>query len=547
MIAVKRTAALILALSLAADAGAEPLFWRTGSLGWAFDDITLQAPGGTRRRSQWSQAYDVSVEGPLVNRLAGDLRTNASYKDGFNINQAVNTESPGQKTLNWAARGDLFPFRFRRYARFAPNYSWSQTEQAAAANAPPRVIRLDGYGFSGGLSLPRLPSFNVSRQRTTRTDPLSSGQVRERAENSRESVSWSGGPLRLSADRDLNAVLDMTGLQPRRETETRRGDMELRTGKSKALGLQFFSLRSNALAQKVQGETVQEDVTANLAVRSLPLRRLGWAHEASYSNDFARSNLADSQSDSSALGLLSNRDAGWGSVTNSLSGGLVHEGGVGRSVGEALAFSEVLRGGRLSFQQSVNGGWAEGAGRATTISNGGALRSTLSPRPSRSVSLEYETSGSERLGGGGASRMHRGSLFGNTIVLGNMRGATRYEHQRQSILDQGVVTVSDAVTVNVDGPLRPGLEASLLASYSRSRTNKSDPVESPSGTLGFVWSPTQSLSFNARVSSAGESANVYAGGAWSVGRTVLSVYLERREISTPQSFSHFNMSLKRTF
>ncbi|MBI2362928.1 MAG: hypothetical protein HYV15_06045 [Elusimicrobia bacterium] len=544
---MKRTAALLLASLLASEAGAAPLFWRAGSLGWAFDDITLQAPGGTRRRSQWSQAYDISVEGPLVNRLAGDLRTNASYKDGFNINQAVNTESPGQKTLNWSGRADLFPFGFRRYARFAPNYSWSQTEQAAAASAPSRVIRLDGYGFSGGMSLPRLPAFNVSRQRTTRTDPLSSGQVRERAENSRESVSWSAGPLRLSADRDLNAILDLMGGQPRRETETRRADMELRTGQKKGLGLQFFSLRSNALAQKVQGDTVQEDVTASLSARSLPLRRLGWAHEASYSNDFARNNLTGSNGDSSALGLLSNHDARWGSVTNSLSGGLVHAGGVGRSVGEAIGLSEVLRGGRLSFQQSLNGAWAEGAEKATTLSSGGSLRSTVSPRPGRSASLEYENAGSERVGGGASARTHRASVFGNALLRGNLRGSMRYEHLRQSVLDQGLLTVSDALTASLDGALRPGLEASALASFMRSRTNKSAPVESPSGTLGFIWSPSQALSFNARVSSAGESANVYAGASWAVGRTALTVYLERREISTPQSFSHLNITLKRTF
>lgn len=544
---MKRILAFLTALTLAVDAGAEPLFWRTGSLGWAFDDITLQTPRGARRRSQWSQAYDISVRGPLVNRLIGDLQSSGAYKDGFNVNQAVNTESPGQKTLNWSARGDLFPFGFRRYARFAPNYSWSQTEQAAAANAPSRVIRLDGYGFSGGLSLPRLPAFNISRQRTTRTDPLSSGQVRERADNSRESVSWAGGPLRLSADRDLSDITDLTGSQPHKETETRRADMELRTGQKKGLGLQFFSLRSSAFAQKVQGTAFQEDVTANLSVRSMSLKRLGWVHEASYGNDYVRNNLTESQADSSVFGLLSNKNARWGTVTNSLSGGMAHLGGVSRSAGESLSFSEVLRGGRVSLLQSVNGGWSESGGRETTISNGASLRSTLSPRPGRSLSLEYETSGSERLGGGGGSRNHKASFFGNARLRGNMQGALRYEHLRQSVLDQGLLTVSDAVTANLDGVLAPGLDGSALASYTRSRTNKSAPVESPSGALGFIWSPTAALSFNARASSAGESANVFAGASWSAGRTVLNVYLERREISTPQSFSHLNITLKRTF
>ncbi|TBR26138.1 hypothetical protein EPO15_00870 [bacterium] len=544
---MRRTIASLLAFALAADAAAEPLFWRSGSLAWSFDDIALQTPTGTRRRSQWSQAYDVSAQGPLVHPLAGELRTNAAFKDGFNVSQAVNTESPAQKSLSWSARGDLFPFALRRYAHFAPNYSWSQTEQAAAADAPSRVSRSGGYGFSGGMSPPGLPSVNFVRQFATRDDPLSSGAVRERAENARESAAWVRGPLRVSLDRDRNEVTDLTGVQGPRRNETRRGDLEVRTGTKKALGLQFFSLRSSAFAQKVQGVTFQEDVTANLAVRSLPLKFRGWANELAYSNDFARNNLSEDQSDSSQLGLLSNSERRWGGLTNSLSAGQSHAGGRSRSLSEAFSVREEFPKRRLSFQQSVNGGWAEGAGGETTRSDGAALRGVLTPRTGRTLTAELETAGSEALGGGGAQRTHRGTLAANGANRRGFQSSARYEHARQSVPGAGLLTVSDALTAALDGPLRPSLAASVQASYSRSRTNLAGPFEVASGSLGLEWEASRAVRASARVSSAGESANVYLGASWTAGRTVLRVYFERREISTPRSFSHLSVSLVRTF
>ncbi|TPW20608.1 MAG: hypothetical protein FD126_1514, partial [Elusimicrobia bacterium] len=367
---MSRAIASLLALLLAADAAAEPLFRRRGSLGWSFDEIGLETPQGKRSRSQWSQAYELSVEGPLVHRLAGDLTTNALFKDGFNVNQAVNTESPAQKAASWSAHGDLFPFGLRRWARFAPNYSWNETRQAAASDAPTRVIRQDSWGFSGGLSLPRLPALNVARHRSLRNDPLAGGAVRELAENSRESVSWAGGPLRLSADRDLNSVTDLAAGRPALETETRRADLDLRTGRSKALGLQFFALRSSLFAQKVQGLAVQEDLTANLALRSLPLKGAGWAHELTYGNDFARANLTGAHADSSSAGVLSNREAGWGWLTSALTGAHSHAGGRARSLGESLSVGERLWRRRLTLQQSLSGGWSEGGAGTTSRSDG---------------------------------------------------------------------------------------------------------------------------------------------------------------------------------
>lgn len=542
-----RTTAPLLALLLAADAGAEPLFWRTGSLNWGFDDISLQTPQGPRRRSQWSQAYDIATQGPLVHPLAGELRTSGAYKDGFNLSQAVNTESPGQKTLSWSARGDLFPLAVRRTARFAPNYSWSQTEQAAAADAPSRVIRLDGYGFSGGVSPPGLPSLNVVRQLSNRTDPLATGAVRERALNSRESASWSRGPLRLTLDRDRNEITDLTGVQALRHNENRRGDMEVRLGQKKGAGLQFLSLRSSAFAQKVQGATFQEDVTANFAARSLPLKRLGWAHELALNNDFSRNNLSGDQADASVVGLLSNSDRRWGGLTNSMSAGHSHLGARSRSLSEGLSVREELAGRRLAFEQSVNGGWSEAGSGDTTRSDGATARAVLAPQPGRSLTAELSTAGSERLGGGGASRTHRGSLAAVAAFRRGLQSNARYEHTRQSVVDQGLVTVADSLTASLDGTLRPSLAASLLLSYVRSRTNLGPPVESPSGSLALEWQPARGFSASARVSSAGDSANVYLGAGWSAGRTSLRVYLERREISTPRSFSHLNVSLTRTF
>lgn len=544
---MKRATAPLLAFLLAADAGAEPLFWRTGSLNWNFDDITLQTPAGTRRRSQWSQAYDIATQGPLVHPLAGELRTSGAYKDGFSLSQAVNTESPGQKTLSWSARGDLFPLAVRRYARFAPNYAWSQTEQAAAANAPSRVIRTGGYGFAGGVSPASLPSLNVVRQYSTRTDPLAAGAVRERALNARESASWVRGPLRVTLDRDRNEITDLTGASALRHSENRRGDMELRVGKKKGAGLQFLSLRSSAFAQKVQGVTFQEDVTANLAARSLPLKRLGWSHELALNNDFSRNNLTGDQADASVVGLLSNSDRGWGGLTNSVTAGHSHLGARSRSLGESLSVREESPKRRLTFQQSVNGAWSESGSGDTTRSDGASARAVLAPRPGRSLSAEFETAGSERLGGGGASRTHRGSLAANAAFLRGLQASARYDHTRQSVVDQGLVTVADSLSASLEGPLRPSLAASLLLSYARSRTNLSPPVESPSGSLGLEWQPARGFSANARVSSAGDSANLYLGAGWSAGRTSLRVYLERREISTPRSYSHLNVSLTRSF
>lgn len=544
---MNRAIASLLALLLAADAAAEPLFKRRGSLGWSFDEIALETPQGGRRRSQWSQAYELSVEGPLGHRLAGDLATTAAFKDGFNVSQAVNTESPAQKASAWSARGDLFPFRLRRWARFAPNYAWSQNEQAAVGSAPGRVIRQDSYGFAGGLSLPRLPALSVARQRSLRNDPVSGGAVRELAENSRESASWAAGPLRLSADRDLNSVTDLAAGRPALETETRRADLDLRTGRSKPLGLQFFALRSSLFAQRAQGLAVQEDLTANLALRSLPLKAAGWAHELTYGNDFARANLTGALADASSAGVLSNREARWGWLTSALTAGHSHAGGRTRSVGESLSVGERLWRKRLTLQQSVSGGWSDGASGAATRSDGAALRAALSLDGGRNFAAEYDTAGTEVLGGGGATRTHRGALSGTARLRRNLSANARAERSRASVLGEGLVTLADSVSGSLEGDLRRGLSASALVLYSRSRSNRGAAADSRSGSLGLAWVPFPALSLSARASSAGGAANVYLGVAWTAGRTSLRAYLERREISTPRGFSHLSVGLTRTF
>lgn len=520
----------------------------SGALRWRFDDITVRDPSGARRRSSWFQGYNLDLNGTLLHPAVGSFRAGGGFSQGADINQAVNINSPEQRIIDHKASAQLFSSHIRQYLRFDPNYSLQRMKIFGSHTLPEHTITNTGWGFSSGLSIPKLPAVSVSRQYNAVEDPDGPTPMDQRLNLEREDFSYQLGGVRLGFDHEKRSTEDRrTGL-PVRVEDNQRGSIEYNKYDVKKLGLQSLSLRSDYLRFMTGGATTQKSVTGLVSLRSLDLRAGDWTHNLNYWNDSQRDLLAKSAVVAHNLQFNSNRPVKRGSFTNNLSGNQANgRGGTSRGFSAAPGLSLNFIDGRLGTVTNALAGWNRNASGSSYLNDSLEARLTLNPRPTTNLFIEGRTNGTQplRKGDEGGLRTNRYGLGGGRR-FGYGETNIRYDRTEQRQFTQGTKSTNDQVNLLASASPLERLNTTAGFSFSATKTNPGAEYTSRNFRVGLDYYLLWGLQLSADTSYADQSQHISNFAAvYSLGKTQLNLKFQHQQMPAPSSFSYLSISLTR--
>lgn len=521
---------------------------RSGSLRWRFDDITVRDPSGARRRSAWFQGYNLDLSGRLLHPAIGNFRTGGAFTQGSDINQAVNTDSPEQRTLDYKASAELLSPFIRRYIRFDPNYSLSQLRIGSSGGQPDHTIVNSGWGFSSGLSVPKLPAISVARQHNTVKDGDGPTPTDQRLNLEREDLSYQLGRVRFEYSHEKRRTGDRINRNPVPEDDTQRGSIEYNRSDIKKLGLQSLSMRTDYLHLATGGVPSVKSINNMLSLRSRDLRTGTWTNTLSYWNDAQRDQLAKTTVVSHNAQINSARPVKRGTLTNNIAGNATSgRGGETRSIATSPGASLSFRDGRVATTVNTSVGGTRGADGAQFLNDSLEGRLSLNPLPIMGFFAEGRTSGNTPLsrdGVGGIRSNHYGA--GGNRRFGANELSLRWDRADQRDLAQGMRTVSDQV--NLLGSANPleRLTATGGFSYNTTKTNPGARYDYRNYRLGmdyyFPWG--LQLTADASIASRDQYTTNF-NASYVLGKTTLTFKFQQQEMSTRSSYSYMSVGLTR--
>ncbi|MBI2787384.1 MAG: hypothetical protein HYX59_01765 [Elusimicrobia bacterium] len=521
---------------------------RSGSMRWRFDDITVRDPSGTRRRSAWFQGYNLDLAGRLFHPAVGNFRTGGAYAQGADLNQAVNIDSSDRRTIDYKASAELLSPFIRRYIRFDPNYSLSQLRIGPYGGRPDHTIITSGWGFSSGLSIPKLPAISVARQYNTVKDADGPNPTSQNLNLKREDLSYQLGRVRFEYSHERRRTEDRLNLASVPEEDTQRGSVEYNQYDFKKLGLQSVSVRTDYLRLAAGGTSSVKSISNTLSLRSQDLRAGAWTHTLSYWNNAQRDQLAKTSLVSHNAQLNSARPLTRGNLTNNLTGNATNgRGGGSRSVATSPGVTLSFRDGRVATTANASVGGTRGGDGAKFLNDALEGRLSLNPLPVLGFFAEGRTSGNTPFNrdGVGGTRTNRYGAGGNRR-FGASELSLRYDRAAQRDLAQGTRTVNDQVNLLGSGNPLERLSATGGFSYNTTKTYPGARYDSRNYRLGLDYYFRWGLQLSADTSFAARdqyTANFNA--TYALGKTSLTFKFQQQELPSRSSYSYMSIGLTR--
>lgn len=527
--------------------GAWAQYTRTGLLKWVYDDITVRSYEGRRRASGWSQSYDYSMEGPLASGLIGEGGASVNFSRGKSLAQTVASADADQKMLGYSFHGSLLPPGLRRYVTLAPSLSRARASQAWGEPRTSRDLADENRALTLGLSLPKLPSVSISRSRISRRDLSSLPSVEQDTEVRNEQAAYAKGPLRLQYRKDGSRVADRLFPSSSLKTEQTSGEAELNFTELKGR-LQRAFLRASYQGQSSDAggiATRQDFSAASVYLATRQAKRGRWNVHLGYGSDFSRSNTeAGKRLRNNAL-LVSNAPLRGGQLSNQLGYSRSDGRAQQQSVSESAA-AEWRRSPRAGFRVNADGGWAWDRHAGAALSDSLRQRTTLTPRPSYDLYLEFGTLGASPLAGRpGGSRQHGlgAGLALRPAPLAELSG--NYAASRSRSFADGSARVNHSVSAQAQASPLDRLKTT--ATYSLTWNGGSQGPAGRSSVLNAAvdYAPCESARLGGELVYGRHALNAVLSGSYTIGRTRLMLRFERQELYTINSYSHLSLSLSR--
>lgn len=521
---------------------------KSGSLRWRFDDITVKDPLGTRRRSAWFQGYNLDLNGMLFHPAVGSFRTGGAYTQGSDINQAVNASAPDQRTLDYKASAELLSPFIRRYIRFDPNYSLSQLRVGPSESQPDHTIVNSGWGFSSGLSIPKLPAISVARQYNSVKDGDGPNPIDQRLNLEREDLSYQLGRARFAYSHDKRRTEDRLNRATVPEDDTQRGSFEYIDYNFKKLPLQSVSMRTDYLRLRTGGTPTAKSINNTLSLHSRDLRAGPWTHTLSYWNDAQRDQLAKTTVISHNAQLNSARPLTRGNLTNNIAGNATSgRNGTSRSAATSPGVTLNFREGRVTTTLNSSIGGIRNGDGSRFLNDSLEGRLGLNPLPVLGFFGEARTIGNtpfNRDGAGGSRSNHYGAGGNRSFNAGEF--SLRWDRTDQRDLASGARTINDQV--NMTGSANPleRLTATGGFSYNTTKTSPGTRYDDRNYRVGLDYYFPWGLQLSADSSFANRdqyTANFNA--SYSLGKTSITFKYQQQAMSTRSSFSYMSVGLTR--
>ncbi|MBI2386917.1 MAG: hypothetical protein HYV14_13070 [Elusimicrobia bacterium] len=534
---------MVLLLNLAG--GPARALTRSGSMSWNFNDITTRDPSGRGRFSSWGQAYGLNLSGNLLHPYLGTFAAGGEYSEGSNINSTVNTGATGQRVIGGNASLDLFHHDVRRYVRFAPNYSVQSTKYLGS---PESRYTNNFWGYSTGLSLPRLPAINANRQYNRIKNAFGDVSTDQRQTLMSEDLSYQLRGLRLRLNQERQRTEDPGAVLPSPLATTQRGSLDYGLSNLKRLRLQYLTLHTEYLRFATDGATKSKSLSNFVSLRTNDVRAGAWKHSLNYTNDSRRDLLRRTHDMSHSMLITSSRPVRRGNFVNSTAAGASGRGLATRRASVSPYLSLAFREGKLLTAFNGFAGWSRSASGAASLGDSLGTRLDLRPRKTLNFFADLNTNESIPLTAD-APAGHRSSRagLGGTRRYGGGETTLRYDHARDRSYATGGGSDSDQVNLNASATPAPRLNTSLGASFSETRTTEGTVYDSKHLTGALTYATLWGLSLNADASFAAiEQYTTTAGLTYAMGKTSLALKYTYTATPLPSSFSHISVTLSRT-
>lgn len=521
---------------------------RSGLMRFRYDNIAVRNPSEKRTSSSLYHGYNLNLGGLLLHPAVGTFESGAEYSDGANVDTAVNADSPRQRLFAYNGSAQLLHSSIRRFFTFDPNVSFRSTKFSGSGGVPEHTVSDDGWGFTSGLTLWKLPSLSLSRQYNTVRDLSGPVPTDQRLHLRTETLSHKIGRVRLRYTQDERKTEDR--LSPSRAPllGTRRGSLDYSRNEIKPLGLQSFSINSNYSRLSNDGVATQKSVSNRIGLRSLDMLSKHWRHVLSYSNDVQRDLLFSQTVVYHDLRMASNRKLARGTASNILSGNITSTSfGASRSVGASPGVQTRFAEGRVGTSANADARITRAANGLATFSDSFGSRLTLKPRPALEVFADLQTNGSQALsdGGGGRQRTRRYE-FGGTRLSGIGESSFRYTRTERRGASSAGRSVNDQFNLTASATPVARLRTDGGFNFSTTKTETGAVYTSRNIRAGanfrFIWG--LNLSANASVAD-GRQYKASCGAYYSLGKTTLSLTFLHSTLQSSSSVSHLSLSLTR--
>ena len=539
----RRTAALVLLLNLAG--GPARAFTRSGSMSWNFNDVTTRDPSGRGRYSSWGQAYGLNLGGNLLHPYVGTFSTSGEYSEGTNINSTVNTGATGQRVIGGSGSLDFFHHDVKRYIRFAPNYSVQTTKYLGD---PESKYTNSFWGYSTGLSLPRLPAINASRQYNRIKNAFGDVTTEQRQTLMSENISYQLGGLRMAVNQERQRTEDPSSALPSPLATTQRGSLDYGLSNLKRLKLQYLTLHTEYLRFASDETTKAKSLSNYVTLRTLDLKAGSWKHALNYTNDSRRDLLRKTHDMTHAMLITSNRPVPRGNFVNSTAAGASGRGLATRRASVSPYLSLGFREGKVLTAFNGSLGWSRSASGAASLGDSFGTRIDLRPRKTLNLFADLNTNETIPLTADApAGQRSSRAGTGATRRYGGGETTLRYDRTRDRSYATGSGQDTDQVNLNASATPAQRLHTSLGASFSETRTTEGTVYDSKNMTGALTYSTLWGLSMNADASFAAlQQYTTHAGLTYAMGKTSFSVKYTYTATPLPSSFSHISLTLTRT-
>lgn len=538
-----RAAALVLLL-IVAGVPARALS-RSGYLSYSFNDITTNNPSGRARYSSWGQQYGLSLAGDLVHDAVGTFNASGSYSEGSNINSAVNTGATGQRSVAHNASLDLFHPDVKRFVRFAPNYSFETTKYLGD---PETRTTNRFWGYNTGLSIPRLPAINASRQYTRTNNDFAGITNDQRQTNMSENLSYQLAGVRLIMNQERSRTENQNSSLPSPLSTTQRGSLDYGLNNIKPLRLQYLTLHTEYLRFATDDATTGKSLSNFVSLRTNELRWGSWRNALNYTNDSRRDLLRKTHEMTHTMLITSNRPLPRGNLSNVVTARASGRNLANRNGSLAPYLRLAFRDGRVGTTFNGLLGWSRTSSGSSSLNDSLGSRLDLRPRKTLIFFADIQTNETIPLTGDAPSGQRNSRIgFGSTRRYGGGETTLRYDHTRDRSYATGSGSDSDQVNLNASATPRQRLNTTLGGSFIETRTTEGTVSDSRNVTGSLTYSTLWGLNLNADASFAAlEQYTTNAGMTYAMGKTSFSLKYTYTATPLPSSYSSISLTLTRT-
>ncbi|MEK6543709.1 MAG: hypothetical protein AABZ44_04665, partial [Elusimicrobiota bacterium] len=303
--------------------------------------------------------------------------------------------------------------------------SWQSLRQGRSYE---RSLKTSGWGFSSGLSLPRLPSVNIARRYGEITDSSLANSLDNKTTVKSESLYYSLGAAQARYERDTHIVENRMSADPRRLDQTRRATLEANYFDLKRLKLQTLMVRLDFLEASADTVVSQRQIGSTANFWSMPFEVRSWTNNLGYNNNTDRNRLTQTGSMAQSATLQSRKPIRLGSLNNVLLLNRSDSELTSNGFNEGLSAALTLASGTVAMNFGGNTGLTATDGGARYLSNTGQARLALHPWPMLQAFTEAQLNNTAAKGTAhGGSRTRRLSLGATRMLPRRIETTARFD------------------------------------------------------------------------------------------------------------------------